>query len=180
MDAKTAILEMRHWIGDSQKAKFSDDALMLALNTTLALVFEMFVGYASTIGRKSATVVLTGGSGDLPNDFHSVVIVEDNLGNEMLPDYGGLTPSAGHYKIVGGKLYAGTPSVNMEYHYIPQRLTSGESVLDVPDAILNQMVQVAVTLAKGDRMGADKIVYSMVRSLASRHIPYVPDRRAFK
>ena len=123
---------------------------------------------------------MTGGSGVLPSDFHSIVVAEDNLGNEMLPDYGGLTPSAGHYKIVGGKIYAGAPSVKIEYHYIPQRLTSGAGVLDVPDSILNQMLQVAVAIAKGDRMAADKLTYSMVRGLASRHIPYVPDRRAFR
>ena len=173
-------MHMRFYLADSQKVKYSDDALLSALNLAVTLSFETFIGYASSLGRKQADITLTDGSGDLPADFHSICLVEDDEGTEVLPDYAKLTPGAGYYKVVGDKIYSAADSLTVEYHYIPTPLASISSDIDCPDSMAGQIVLVAVNIAKGDRMGADSAIYNMVRALASRSIPYVPDRKAFR
>ncbi|NCC19315.1 MAG: hypothetical protein EOL92_09290 [Bacteroidia bacterium] len=180
MKAKEVIMQMRYYLGDSQKAKFSDDALISALNVAVSLAYETFVGYSSTVGRKQTTLAPEDGQATVPTDFHSIVLVTDGTDNELLPDYAKRVPSSGHYKLVGDKILTDAASIKMEYHYIPAVVDGLEDDLDIPSALGQQLGQVAVFLAKGDRMSADKALYSMIRSLASRHIPYVPDKRAFR
>lgn len=173
-------MHMRFYLADSQKVKYSDDALLSALNLAVTLSFETFIGYASSLGRKQTTITLTDGEGDLPTDFHSIVMVEDALGTEVLPDYAKMTPASGYYKVVGEKIYSAADSLELEYHYIPAPMAAISSDMDCPESMAGQIVLVAVNIAKGDRMGADNAIYNMVRALASRSIPYVPDRKAFR
>lgn len=173
-------MHMRFYLADSQKVKYSDDALLSALNLALTISFETFIGYASSLGRKQATITMTDGVGDLPTDFHSIVLVEDASGTEFLPDYAKLIPNAGYYKVVGMKIYSDTDSIDLEYHYIPEQMSAISDTIDCPASMVGQIVLVAVNIAKGDRMGADSAIYNMVRALASRSIPYVPDRKAFR
>ncbi len=180
MKAKDVVMQMRYYLGDSQKSRFSDDALISALNVAVSLAYETFVGYSSSVGRKQATLTPENGKAALPTDFHSIVLVTDGSDNELLPDYAKRVPADDHYKIVGNEIYTDAASVKMEYHYIPAVADALEDDLDVPDALGQQLGQVAVFLAKGDRNGADKALYSMIRSLASKHIAYVPDKRAFR
>jgi hypothetical protein len=108
------------------------------------------------------------------------VLVEDASGTEFLPDYAKLVPNSGYYKVVGMKIYSDTDSINLEYHYIPDQMSAISDTIDCPASMVGQIVLVAVNIAKGDRMGADSAIYNMVRALASRSIPYVPDRKAFR
>ncbi len=180
MKASEAIMHMRFYLADSQKVKYSDDALLSALNLAVTLSFETFIGYASSLGRKQTTITLTDGVGDLPADFHSIALVEDASGEEVLPDYAKVTPASGYYKVVGDKIYSAADSLVLEYHYIPTAIADISSEIDCPESMTGQLVLVAVNIAKGDRMGADNAIYNMVRALAARSIPYVPDRKAFQ
>ena len=51
MKASEAIMHMRFYLADSQKVKYSDDALLSALNLAVTLSFETFIGYASSLGE---------------------------------------------------------------------------------------------------------------------------------
>ena len=179
MNANEALMHMRFYLADSQKSKFSDDALLSALNLAISITYEMLVGYSSTMGRKNSIIAITDGIGDLPSDFHSTVLVEDSSGAPMIPDYGKISPASGYYRIVGNKIYTGEESVVLQYNYIPASLSTTSDAIDCPNSLINQLVLVAVDIARGDRASADEAIFNMVRALASKTIPYVPDQKGF-
>lgn len=179
MNANEALMHMRFYLADSQKSKFSDDALLSALNLAISITYEMLVGYSSTMGRKNSIIAITDGVGDLPSDFHSTVLVEDSSGAPMIPDYGKISPASGYYRIVGNKIYTGEESVVLQYNYIPASLSTTSDAIDCPNSLTNQLILIAVDIARGDRASADGAIFNMVRALASKTIPYVPDQKGF-
>ena len=174
MDASQLILHLRNITGDHQAIRFSDYQLMGFLNDAISLVYDALIGNANPVARRRATLTVEGGSAELPEDLHSLSLVDG-----LLPWAGGTVPPDGYYRVVGDRIYCSDGDLSVEYFYIPEMIVEDLDEVDIPRSMFSTVVNVAKALMMNDRMTADNLVWKVVTSMASRGISYIPDRNAF-
>ncbi len=110
-------------IQDNPQTKYSDYQLLNALNSILALIYNVIGSYSSSLLNQTDTIKIKKGQGDLPDDFLSVVQVRDSEGNILTPATKSDELDGSNYKIRGSTIYADNASVTLEYKPFFEEIT---------------------------------------------------------
>ena len=180
MQVKDLILQIRMSLNDAQGLRTSDYQIMNAINEAVTQLFDSLIGFANGLARKIATLPVTDGVAELPEDFHSVSLISGSDG-VLYPDYGNILPESGCYKVVGNELLVtDESSVDMEYFYMPEPVTTVEDVLEIQRSLRSVLVAVASGLLRGERDKVGMTIYQTVSSMASRGVAHLPDVKIFQ
>jgi len=174
IEARSLLSHLRNLSGDHQGMRFSDYQLMGPLNDAISLIYDALIGNANPAARRRMTLTVAGGSAELPEDLHSLSLVDG-----LLPWAGGTVPPDGYYRVAGDRIYCSDGDLSVEYFYIPEMIVEDLDEVDIPRSLFSTVVNVAKALMMNDRMTADNLVWKVVTSMASRGISYIPDRNAF-
>lgn len=174
IEARSLLSHLRNLSGDHQGMRFSDYQLMGPLNDAISLVYDALIGNANPVARRRVTLTVENGSAELPEDLHSLSLVDG-----LLPWGESTTPPDGYYRVVGDRIYCSDGDLSVEYFYIPEMIVEDLDEVDIPRSLFSTVVNVAKALMMNDRMTADNLVWKVVTSMASRGISHIPDRKAF-
>ena len=174
IEARSLLSHLRNLSGDHQGMRFSDYQLMGPLNDAISLVYDALIGNANPAARRMVTLTVAGGSAELPEDLHSLSLVDG-----LLPWSGGTVPPDGYYRVAGDRIYCSDGDLSVEYFYIPEMIVEDLDEVDIPRSLFSTVVNVAKALMMNDYMTADNLVWKVVTSMASRGISHIPDQKVF-
>lgn len=114
-------------VNDNNEAKYSDYQMVDALNTVLNLLYNELGTFSNDLLTRTETVRLDFGSADLPEDF--LQMVEVYRGDTVyIPITKGQAVSPYTYNVLGGRIYANTDHLTLDYR--PQFQEIGMDELD--------------------------------------------------
>lgn len=144
------LYKVRLDIGDTSKRKVSDYDLINALNAVLILVANALNNISSNLLTEPAVVVLNNDVGDLPDDFQSILAVENGWRQQSLA----LPLAPGTYRILGNKIYANAKTVKIIYKRFAQVDNANDDV-PLPSSFTQLLVKYIKVFLEGGFTKAD-------------------------
>jgi len=155
--------------GDAQKLNIGDDMIVYAVNYAASELFDALALAFSSVTKKRDTITITDGEGNLPDDFRTLVRVEDSSGNELF--------KGDSWDLEGETVMSDLDEVTVVYHRSPVKISSLGDTLDVPDMFFNDVADIAGAILKGDRQGAHSHALLAAKQAAERRTyARIPDR----
>lgn len=155
------LAKLRLRLGDMQKTKFSDYELLSALSDAWVMLWIALAENFSTIPRKSVQVALTNGSGPLPDDFYSLIGLEDGI-------------------VRDGRVEGSGEKAMLEYNCVPSPITESAAEIDFPTSLVLDLVEVASAVASGNTTaGTETARATATRVSQKREYGKIPDIRHF-
>ena len=132
MDANTICQKARLAVGDAKHTTYSDYECLTALQSALDMLVTSCDEYYSPALIKTAELELEENRAELPEDFRSVVSVQNGTGLFLESDYE-TGPWRGEYRFENSQIVSPETPITLTYRYRPARLTALEDEIDVPE-----------------------------------------------
>lgn len=161
-----ARVRMSPEIFDNAQVKYSDYQLIAALNSVLSIVYNSLSSSNTEVLTKRATVALTDGVGDLPEDFLSVVSVFRPSGDVLTPQGKSTDVDAYTYRIRGNKIYSENDTVTVDYkpYFVEIAYDTTGDELDLPNFFMELLKKYCVIVLQGGINKADSTIVQQVTS----------------
>jgi hypothetical protein len=184
------LTKVRIKVSDTTYNKFSDDELMYALNEATLLLWRHLSANYSTLTRKVKGYTFPEDHVDaalLPEDFHTLV----SLSNRNDGKRSTHTVNPQIFDIGPGNAYRWNPTIEGEhilgigpvqliYNYSPREVSLIEDVIDVPDALIPDIVAITSNVATQNMDAArQRAAEAGVTFSQFREYTTPPMRRAF-
>lgn len=114
MTPRDIINKVRIAVKDVNEARYSDYDMIDALNTVLNLTYNELASFSNDVLVKTENIRLTGGEGELPEDFLQVVEVYHG-DTVYMPQTKGYIVSPYTYTILGNSIYSNASSLTVDY-----------------------------------------------------------------
>lgn len=149
---------------DNDEAKFSDYEIKEAVNEAIRYLSNSLADTNADFNEKNMCYgdglppgLLLHEGVPLPDDFLAIVSIKDNPVSEraMIPCSSASVPKPWEYKVVGNRLYAGSPIVFVTYKTSISEVEDDDSDIDLPYFIKDNFVTLVrriLTGSEGDIM----------------------------
>jgi hypothetical protein len=145
-----------------QKKVFSDYELMIALNDAVQMLWIALAENFSTMTRTKTILPVVGGSAPLPDDFYSLVSIQEGA------------------SVHGLFAESDAPNVEIEYNRLPRPAVSPKDALEIPVSMILDAAEIAAALVTEGTGGAIGIASSCAQRISQkREYSVIPDWRPF-
>lgn len=175
------VTRIRLKISDTSYNKFSDSEILFAMNDGIELLFQALANNFSTVVQKVKEYTLTTGAALLPDDFYTLESLDEC--DELQPTK--LYRPCRRYRGRGiahieGQYIFGRGHIRMVYNYKPHEVTRVDDSLDIPYALVTDLVNITANLATMN-IDAARLRASEAGARMSQRREYstVPPRIAF-
>lgn len=156
MDANTICQKARLAVGDAKHTTYSDYECLTALQSALDMLVTSCDEYFSPALIKTAELELEENRAELPEDFRSVVSVQNGNGLFLESDYE-TGPWHGEYRFENSQIVSPETPITLTYRYRPERLTALEDEIDVPEFFELPLARITAALLQGDFTQAQSV-----------------------
>lgn len=160
MEMSQVMLKVRGYLGDTGSMQISDWQITEGIADGLRILADVNKNLFGHTFREFETIDMTGGEGDIPDDFVSVDRVFSPLGNELFRVTQSI-PQTSEYAIRGSKIYSGEDSVTISYFSSHPRIDSSTYDIELHDRYLVPLAYIASMVVKGDMNGAVSFASAM-------------------
>lgn len=152
--------DVRFALKDVSEARYSDFDLIRALNRAIQVVSEKLNEIFSPLLEREVFISersvdpITAGLIELPDDFASIVFVEDPLTEERLEAYDG-------FEVVGTCVKTECPVLRLRYRRTLPRVKDSSDKIDLPAGFFYVLCDVVAAEFKGDSTLLSKALYDI-------------------
>ncbi len=169
------VKSMRYALNDMQGILISDFELIEAINQASALLYGLLSEKYVHAAQKRGTITIPdGGSADLPIDFvriHQVGMDND----EVAVPVSYMSNVMGTYRIIGQKMFAPKGTYNLEYYYIPARVTKLDDDVDIPLSMSTYIEQISLAIYNRDLVRANALARQAQEFLSDSEVSHLPN-----
>jgi hypothetical protein len=138
------IAQVRMKVSDSMVNKFSDHEILNSLNEGIYYLWRALASHYSTLTHKIKEYDLKGTGALLPDDYQALVSL-DQLGRAGLMAFDPVNNAYDKPSIQGMYIF-GRGHVRMVYVYHPKDINRADDVIDVPMALMHDLVAITANL----------------------------------
>lgn len=150
MKAQKLMAQTRLYAGDAVKAKYSDWQVIRAINDALRIMAEENANAMGRLFRGRAEIEITGGVGELPEDYLRVIRGVSGVSGQELLHVHTDEPALGEFSISGDAIYSGEEGrVVLWYFSNPGQIADGDSDVPVPERYTTATAKAAAAVLIG-------------------------------
>ena len=169
------VKSLRYALNDMQGVLISDFELLETINQAAALLYGRLSERYVHAALKKQSITVTDGTdcAELPNDFVRVHQVGMDDNNEVAVPVSYAPSVDGTYRIIGQKLYAKPSSYDVEYYYIPTRVTQLSDEVDIPLSMCPYIEQISLAMFNKDIQGAETLAMACTQILSNSAVSHL-------
>ena len=167
------VKSLRYVLNDMQSTTISDFELIEDINQAAALLYGMLSEkYVHAAMKTQQITVDDTNIAELPEDFVRVhqVGLDDN---EIAMPVSYMANIDGAYRIIGTKFKALAGTYDLEYYYIPQRVTKLADDLDIPQSMSTYIEQIAIAIYQRDLARASQLAQAATIFLSDSEVSHL-------
>jgi len=150
MQAKKITDKTRLYLGDMNKAKYSDWEIFNGINDALRVLADESAKNKGALFRDRETITISSlNAALLPERFISCIKAFDSSGAELFNVHND-DPAAGEFSINGINIMSGEASLVLWYFKYPDQISGFESEIDMPESMIVPIAKVAASSIKQD------------------------------
>jgi len=150
MNGNDIAYDIWYALGDKNKEILSPPHMLVLINEALALVTEAVNGSASNYLVKEATITMTDGAGELPDDFHNLVGVwagTSRSSQYVLEEMSAPFPVDRYtFRIMGESIYSTNDNLFLCYKSRIEPLTKLEAEIELPEVLRRHLKNLVLRL----------------------------------
>ena len=166
------VKSLRYALNDMQGVLISDFELLETINQAAALLYGRLSEHYVHAALKKTRIIVLDDSAELPNDFVRVHQVGIPNGEVAVPV--SYLPSVdGTYRIIGQNIYAKAANYDVEYYYIPTRVTKLSDNLDIPLSMCPYIEQISLSMFNKDIKKAEELANACTQILSNSAVSHL-------
>lgn len=166
------VKSLRYSLNDMQGVLISDFELLETINQAAALLYGRLSERYVHAALKKSRIIVVEETAELPNDFVRIHQVGLPDGEVAVPV--SYSPSVeGTYRIIGQNMYAKPANYDVEYYYIPERVTQLSDNIDIPLSMCPYIEQISFAMFNKDIKRAEELAIACTQILSNSAVAHL-------